>query len=140
MSKRKNDFDKIDSKPERIPLKKFNETLAYINDETDNTSSTISVIDFEDLKDFEKEWCKGTEKLRQLCNLLGIWQVDRDAIKKVSGVLLKLGVCNSHFQFDNNKSLSKKVKDFNERIIQWCQFLVINILPFSRGVGCTVHS
>jgi hypothetical protein len=133
------------------------EILACINDNTDNTSSTTSDIDFENLKDFEKEVkeqeicierdetidhleqlkftpcviidsiegkfqrCKGTEKLRQLRNLLGTWQVDRDAVKEVDGILSKVEVCNLHFQFDNkylHKSLNKTIKDFNEGIIQ----------------------
>ena len=47
-------FDEIDSEPERISLKKFNEVLACINDDTDNTSSAISDVDFEDFEDFEK--------------------------------------------------------------------------------------
>ena len=45
--------------------------------------------------------CRETGKLRQIRNLLGIWQIDRDAVKEVDGVLSKLGVCDSHFQFDN---------------------------------------
>jgi len=174
-------FDEIDSEPERISLKKFNEVLACINDDTDNTSSAISDVDFEDFEDFEKEVkeqevyderdeiidyleqlrftpcviidfiegkfqrCNGIGKLRQLRNLFGTWQVDRDAIKEVDGVLSKLGVCDSHFQFDNkylHKSLDKQTKDFNEGIIQWrrCVFCDKYITFFSRGVGCAMHS
>ena len=54
-----------------------------------------------------------TEKLKQLCNLFGTWQVDRDAIKEVNGVLSKLGVCDTHFQFDN-KYLHKSQKLIHE--------------------------
>jgi hypothetical protein len=38
---------------------------------------------------------------RPLHNLFGTWQVDRDAIKEANGILSKLGVCDTHFQFDN---------------------------------------
>jgi len=65
--------------------------------------------------------CEETRKLRQLCNLFGTWQVDRNAIKEVNSDLSKLGVCDSHFQFDNkylHKSLDKQTKNFNEGIIQ----------------------
>ncbi|PKY34972.1 hypothetical protein RhiirB3_455208, partial [Rhizophagus irregularis] len=60
--------------------------------------------------------CEGTGKLRQLRNLIGTWQVDRDAIKEVDGILSKLGVCDSHFQFDNK------------------------YLHQSSSVGCAIHS
>ena len=56
------------------------------------------IIDFINGK-FQR--CGETRKLRQLRNLFGTWQVDRDAIKEVDSILSKLGVCDSHFQFDN---------------------------------------
>ena len=101
------------------------------------------IIDFIEGK-FQR--CEGTGKLKQLRNLLGTWQVDRNAIKEVDGVLSKLGVCDSHFQFDNkylHQSLvSKKDKDFNEGIIQWrrCIFCNNYVTFFSRGAGCVIHS
>ncbi|RGB28322.1 hypothetical protein C1646_767971 [Rhizophagus diaphanus] len=134
------DIDEINSEHERISLK-FNEMLAYINDDTDNTS--ISSIDFEDFESEVEEQeicnekdeiidnleqlrftlcviidfiegkfqrCEKTGNLRQLHNLFGVWQVDRDAVKGVDGILSKLGVCDSHFQFDN------------------------------KGTGCAIHS
>src|SRR5256885_386052 len=63
--------------------------------------------------------CGETQNLRQLHNLFGIWQVDRDAIKEVDGVLSKLGVCNSHFQFDNKylHKNSKQLIDFKQGVI-----------------------
>ncbi|RHZ84573.1 hypothetical protein Glove_79g142 [Diversispora epigaea] len=84
-------------------------------------------------------------KMRQLHNLFGTWQVDRNAVKKVNGVLSKLGVCDSHFQFDNkylHKSQNKQLKDFTQGIIQWRRCISCNkfITFFSRGIGCTLHS
>ena len=89
--------------------------------------------------------CEETRKLRQLRNLFGTWQVDRDAIKEVDGVLSKLGVCDSHFQFDNkylHKSIDKQTKNFNEGIIQWrrCVSCKKYVTFFSRGAGCAIHS
>ncbi|GES88430.1 hypothetical protein GLOIN_2v1482460 [Rhizophagus clarus] len=100
------------------------------------------IIDFIEGK-FQR--CKGTGKLRQLRNLFGTWQVDRDAVKEVDGVLSKLGVCDSHFQFDNkylHQSLSKNQKGFNEGIIQWrrCISCKKYVTFFSRGVGCVIHT
>ena len=89
--------------------------------------------------------CEGSTKLRQLRNLFGTWQVDRDAIKEVDGVLSRLGVCNTHFQFDNkylHKSQNKQLKDFSQGIIQWRRCISCNkyMAFFSRGKGCTLHS
>ncbi|GES79528.1 hypothetical protein GLOIN_2v1480545 [Rhizophagus clarus] len=89
--------------------------------------------------------CEDSTKLRPLYNLFGTWQVDRNAIKEVDGILPRLGVCDSHFQFDNkylHKSQNKKLKDFNQGIIQWrrCIFCDKYVTYFSRGVGCNIHS
>ncbi|RGB26890.1 hypothetical protein C1646_769846 [Rhizophagus diaphanus] len=67
------DIDEINSEHERISLK-FNEMLAYINDDTNSTS--INSIDF---KDFESE----VEEQEIF---------DKDAVKGVDSILSKLGV------------------------------------------------
>ncbi|RHZ89131.1 hypothetical protein Glove_18g68 [Diversispora epigaea] len=88
--------------------------------------------------------CNETEKLRQLHNLFGTWKIDRDTVKEVDGVLSKLGVCNSHFQFDNKylHKQNKQLKDFKKGVIQWCRCISCDkyINFFSQGVGCSVHS
>ena len=88
--------------------------------------------------------CGETGKLRQLPNLFGTWQVDREMVKEVD-CLSKLGVCDSHFQFDNkylHKSRNKQLKNFTEGIIQWRRCISCNkyVTFFSRGMGCTLHS
>ncbi|RHZ56814.1 hypothetical protein Glove_396g30 [Diversispora epigaea] len=100
------------------------------------------IIDFVDGK---IQRCKQKGKLKQLHNLFGIWQVDRDAIKEADSTLSKLGVCDTHFQFDNkylHKSQEKKLKSFETGIIQWrrCVSCDKYITFFSRDVGCTEHS
>ncbi|RIA86280.1 hypothetical protein C1645_829492 [Glomus cerebriforme] len=104
-------FDEI-SEPERISLK-FNELLDCINDDTDNTS-TFSDIDFEELEYFEekvKEQEIGDEmdEIIEHLEQQNFTPFDRNAIKEVDGVLSKLGVCDSHFQFDN-KYLHQLIK------------------------------
>ncbi|PKY49987.1 hypothetical protein RhiirA4_466199 [Rhizophagus irregularis] len=115
-------FDEI-SESERISLK-FNEMLDCINDDTDNTS-TFSDIDFEEIETFEEE-----VKEQEICNETDeiIDHLEQQKFtpcligKEVEGVLSKLRVCDSHFQFDNkylHQSLSKNQKGFDEGIIQW---------------------
>ncbi|RHZ69357.1 hypothetical protein Glove_284g94 [Diversispora epigaea] len=88
--------------------------------------------------------CGDSTKLRPLHNLFGTWQVDRGAIKEVDGVLLRLGVYSSHFQFDNkylHNSQNKQLKDFSQGIIQWRRCISCDkyVTYFSRGEGCTLH-
>ncbi|EXX72420.1 uncharacterized protein OCT59_023778 [Rhizophagus irregularis] len=119
--------DEINSEHERISLS-LNELLA--DNDTDSTSINSEDFEEEveeeqkvcnekdeiidnleqtrftpcvivDFIEGEIKQCKKTANLRQLRNLFGTWQVDRDAVNKVNGVLSKLGVCDSHFQFDN---------------------------------------
>jgi hypothetical protein len=56
------DISEINSEHERISLK-FNEMLAYINDDTDNTS--VSSIDFEDFESEveEQEICNKKDEI-----------------------------------------------------------------------------
>ncbi|GES96281.1 hypothetical protein GLOIN_2v1482460 [Rhizophagus clarus] len=133
------DIDEINSKHERILLK-FNEMFTYINDDTDNTSITSS-INFEDFESEveEQEICNERDEiidnLEQLkftpCVIIDfvkgqLQRFDKDAIKEVDSVLSKLGVCNSHFQFDNkylHKLQSKTIKNINEGIIQWRRYI-----------------
>ncbi|GET01797.1 hypothetical protein GLOIN_2v1482460 [Rhizophagus clarus] len=121
------------------------ETFEYdeVIDNLEHTELTpCVVIDF--IKG-EVQRCGESTKLRQLRNLFGTWQVDRDAINEVDGVLIRLGVCNTHFQFDNkylHQSRNKQLKDFNQGIIQWRRCISCNkyITFYSRGAGCTLHS
>lgn len=147
----------------KVSLENYNEIFnddnndIYLKDfEVENEEEQDKVIDYVEnieltpyvIIDFIKgkiQRYEETTKLRQLRNLFGTWQVDREAIKEVDGVLSRLGVCDSHFQFDNkylHKSQNKQVKDFNQGIIQWRRCISCNkyITYFSRGVGCTIHS
>ncbi|GBB93562.1 hypothetical protein RclHR1_21980006 [Rhizophagus clarus] len=122
-------------------------------------NNSISDIDSEDFEENEKRDYETFEKeeiyrtfgkyrtysMYHYTIYFGTWQVDRNAIKEVDGILPRLGVCDSHFQFDNkylHKSQNKKLKDFNQGIIQWrrCIFCDKYVTYFSRGVGCNIHS
>ncbi|PKY46612.1 hypothetical protein RhiirA4_461515 [Rhizophagus irregularis] len=137
------DFEELEYLEEEIKEQEICDEMDEIIEHLEQQNFTPCVIiDFIEGK-FQQ--CKRTGKLKQLRNLFGTWQVDRDAIKEVNGVLSKLGVCDSHFQFDNkylHQSISKKTKDFNEGIIQWRRCISCNkyVTFFSRGIGCIIHS
>jgi hypothetical protein len=112
------DFEEIENFEKKIKEQEIYNEMDEIIDHLEQENFTPCVIiDFIEGK-FQR--CEGTGKLRQLHNLFGTWQVDRNAIKEVDGVLSKLGVCNTHFHFDNkylHQSLNKKQKDYSEGII-----------------------
>jgi hypothetical protein len=88
--------------------------------------------------------CGNEHSLRQLRNLVGVWQVDKNAVKEADGNLSKLGVCSSHFSLDHillHKN-EKKYKEFESGLIQHrrCVSCSNYIDFFSRGTGCSTHS
>ena len=106
---------------------------------------TLSACAVVDIIDGEIKCCGGTEKLRGLWQLVGMWQLDKSMVEGVSGNLDKLGVCYSHFMFDQNKLHSegtKKLKTSLESLIhsRRCRFCGINYYFFSRGKFCAEHS
>ena len=47
--------------------------------------------------------CNNTNNFQKLWQLIGIWQVDKEAVEEVGLVLERLDVCNSYFNFDQNQ-------------------------------------
>lgn len=73
-----------------------------------------------DVIDGKIKGCKETENLRGLWQLVGMWQLDQSIVEGIGGNLDKLGVCYSHFMFDQNKLHSggnKKSKSILESLI-----------------------
>ena len=90
----------------------------------EKTLSPCAVID---IIDGEIKCCKGTEKLRGLWHLVGMWQLDKFMVESVGRDLDKLGVCYSHFMFDQNKlhlEGTKKLRSTLESLIHFrrCRF------------------
>jgi hypothetical protein len=109
------------------------------------TRKTLSPCVVVDIIDGKIKCCGGTEKLRGLWQLVGMWQLDKSMVEGVNGDLDKLGVCYSHFMFDQNKLHSegtKKLKSASESLIhsRRCRFCGINYYFFSRGKFCAEHS
>jgi len=90
-----------------------------------------------DIIDGEIKCCGKTEKLRGLWQLVGMWQLDKLMVESVGKDLDKLGVCYSHFIFDQNKlhlGGTKKLRSTSESLIhsRRCRFCGINYYFFSR--------
>jgi hypothetical protein len=81
---------------------------------------------------------------KRLRELTGLWQVNNEVINQVDNDLSRLGVCMSHFNFDqkmHNKK-SKSNKSTKESHIQYrqCLFCHHNHYYFTRGPSCEQHS
>ncbi len=112
------------------------------DDKTNNVLSPCVIID--NIHGTIKR-CGDTYKLRKMRNLFGTWQIDRDAVQQVNNDHLKLGVCDSHFLYDQNQIHNPKekiFKEFTDAIVQHRRCIGCKkfVTFFSRGEGCSSHS
>ncbi|GET00647.1 hypothetical protein GLOIN_2v1474502 [Rhizophagus clarus] len=108
-----------------------------VNDDQSETTA--------DLKDGKLQKCNSDEKLRGLWQLIGTWQLDNLAVNQAGKELHKLGICYSHFMFDQNKlhkAGAKGGKSVNQSLIhsRRCRFCGKDYYFFSRGKYCEEHS
>src|SRR6266542_3026315 len=89
--------------------------------------------------------CNSTTNLRRLWQMVGMWEIDEEEIRKKHFLIKNLGVCYTHFMYDQNKlheSNLKQSKGYTESIIhrRRCLFCNKNKFFFSRGANCIQHS
>jgi hypothetical protein len=89
--------------------------------------------------------CNSDEKLRGLWQLIGTWQLNNLAVHQASKELNKLGVCYSHFTFDQNqlhKAGAKGEKNVKQSLIhsRRCRFCGKDYYFFSHEIYCKEHS
>jgi hypothetical protein len=88
--------------------------------------------------------CNGTS-VRRVQELIGVWEIDMDAVNNVNKELHLLGVCSRHFNYDQNTVHSKNLKSqhssnrgqINCRI---CFFCNRKKIFSSRGASCIEHT
>ncbi|GET66812.1 hypothetical protein GLOIN_2v1768551 [Rhizophagus irregularis DAOM 181602=DAOM 197198] len=98
-----------------------------------------------DMLDGKIQRCNSKKKLRRLWQMIGTWQIDDEEVKAKNFLIEDLGVCYSHFLYDQNQLHSsnlKQTKDYMESIIhkRRCLFCNKNKIFFSRGPNCENHS
>ncbi|RHZ62172.1 hypothetical protein Glove_343g1 [Diversispora epigaea] len=76
-------------------------------DTSHKTQTSCVIVDYIEGK---IQTCNSTDKLRRLKNLFGSWQIDRDIVNAVDKDYLQLGVCYSHFLYDQNQLHNKNDK------------------------------
>jgi hypothetical protein len=88
--------------------------------------------------------CENSDSFRKLWQLCGVWQVDGDGISEADGILERLGVCNYHFNHDQNNLHDpgfKRKKDTSQSMLRRrCLYCGKLFYFFTRGSGCEKHS
>ncbi|CAB4428310.1 unnamed protein product [Rhizophagus irregularis] len=109
MSDTESNFSESESDEER------DEIIVQLKDKQELSPCVIIDV-FED----KIQRCNSTTNLRKLWQMVGMWQIDEEEIKKKHFSIKDLGVCYSHFMYDQNKlhiSNLKQTKDYTESII-----------------------
>ncbi len=121
--------DDIDVEIERISMQGINLTACVI---IDTIQGKIKCCN-----DMTNQW--------RLEQMVGTWKIDTDAVKDVKSNLHQLGVCYSHFLFDQNQLHDKGMKQscsIEQNIIHFCFCIFCNKKKcfFSYGNSCKKHS
>ncbi|CAB4434457.1 unnamed protein product [Rhizophagus irregularis] len=134
--------DEIDDDNEQN-LKNESESLEneiYIMDEMSTSLSPCAIVDMIDGK---LQTC-GNNSKRCISQLIGTWQIDTSIAAQFLDGKVNLGVCMSHFNYDqkNHMSHAKQIRKTEKSIIhrRKCFFCEKYYYFFSRGMNCRQHS
>jgi len=127
------------------------EENAYLIENADgsniNSSRILTPCVVLDMIDGQIQCCSKTKNLRPLAQLIGTWEIDKESFLKVNveNKLHTLGVCTSHFTFDQNSLHSPNIKQIRSVEKSWinyrrCLFCNKYKYFFSRGKNCVQHS
>ncbi|PKC55125.1 hypothetical protein RhiirA1_403120 [Rhizophagus irregularis] len=86
----------------------------------------------------------GINSKKNISQLVGTWQIDTDNATKFLDGKINLGVCMSHFNYDqkNHSNQAKQLRKTEDSIVhkRRCLFCGKNYFFFSRGMNCRQHS
>ena len=103
--------DFFDTEPEE----ERDEVIAKLKD-----NQKLSPCVIIDMMDNKIQRCNSTTKLRRLWQMIGTWQIDEEEVKAKNFLIENLGVCYTHFLYDQNQlhlSNLKQTKNYTESII-----------------------
>ncbi len=125
--------------PPLIPIEEQSKPICELKSTT-LLSSCVLV----DLVDGKLQTCGRTENVKNICQLVGVWQIDTNAAIEFEADRLTLGVCMQHFNYDqkNHSSKAKQMRKIQQSEVRRrrCLFCYKNFYFFGRGVGCKEHS
>jgi hypothetical protein len=126
--------------PLLTPVEDTNDPVYRLNPTMHTNFSPCILVDYLDNK---LQTCGQTKNVRNICQLIGIWQVDENAVSEYQSKGIPLGVCMNHFNYDqkNHNSLTKQLRSPEQSEIsrRRCLLCSKNFHFFSRGVGCKDH-
>jgi hypothetical protein len=126
--------------PLLTPVEDTNDPVYRLNPTMHTNFSPCILVDYLDNK---LQTCGQTKNVRNICQLIGIWQVDENAVSEYQSKGIPLGVCMNHFNYDqkNHNSLTKQLRSPEQSEISRRRYLLCskNFHFFSRGVGCKDH-
>ncbi|RHZ63144.1 hypothetical protein Glove_332g15 [Diversispora epigaea] len=133
-----NEIETTDSVDSNDKLKEESYTIPQ---ETQGRLTACCVLDYEG-GSFQK--CGSEKKLQKLSQLIGIWELDKEIINSVEKDFSRLGVCMSHFNYDQriHEHKAKSLVSIQENKLYGgrCIFCMKYFYYFSRGKGCNQHS
>ncbi|GBC44526.2 hypothetical protein GLOIN_2v1785590 [Rhizophagus irregularis DAOM 181602=DAOM 197198] len=122
------------------PVEDANEPVYRLNPAMYTNFSPCILIDYLDNK---LQTCGQTKNVRNLCQLVGVWQIDENAVSEYQSKGIPLGVCMSHFNYDqkNHNAFIKQLRNPEQSEIsrRRCLLCSKNFHFFSRGIGCKDH-
>ncbi|RHZ89227.1 hypothetical protein Glove_17g12 [Diversispora epigaea] len=133
-----NEIETTDSVDSNDKLKEESYTIPQ---ETQGRLTACCVLDYEG-GSFQK--CGSEKKLQKLSQLIGIWELDKEIINSVEKDFSRLGVCMSHFNYDQriHEHKANSLVSIQESKLYGgrCIFCMKYFYYFSRGKGCNQHS
>ncbi|CAB5325996.1 unnamed protein product [Rhizophagus irregularis] len=136
------DIEPDDTESELSEVSELDEDFyQVIGQDTDSKLTSCVLIDY---IDGTYRTCGQVNCKKRLRELIGIWQIDSEIVTAVKNDLSKLGVCMSHFNFDqriHKKKIKSMTKSTEESCVQQrqCLFCHQNHHYFTRGIGCMQH-
>ncbi|RHZ48801.1 hypothetical protein Glove_541g10 [Diversispora epigaea] len=80
---------------------------------------------------------------RNICQLIGTWQIDNKAVSEFQSKGIPLGVCMNHFNYDqkNHNAFTKQLRRIESSEVRRrrCLLCFKNNYFFSCGIGCKEH-
>jgi len=143
----------IDFNFDELTILETESTISKLTEEeidylVENNSDLLTSCVIIDIIDGELQCCSKTAA-RPLTQLIGTWEIEVDekifTSKKKENKLHTLGVCSSHFNFDQNKLHTTNLKQLRSVDRSWiyfrrCLYCNKSKYFFSRGNNCIEHS
>jgi hypothetical protein len=99
-------YDDISDDENSLPQSLDSSSTVNNNTDQEQNNSYLTCM-LVDLVDEKIQTCGSSLQIRPLNNLIGMWQLDRDAVKKAEEEGKKLGVCMQHFNVDQKYHKNK---------------------------------